>query len=78
MKTIEQILAILKPYSKEKGIFLANKIEIEDFVLNHKRHIVITFDIQSSFKNNEGNNLKAMLRKNGFENNGVSSYKKVI
>lgn len=71
MKTIEEIIKILEPYTKQQGIFLKTKVEMG----YSYKSFWVDFDIASSFESKkEVGDLKALLRKNGFKYQGSSGY----
>lgn len=65
--SIQTILEYLEPFTKQKGIYLENKVVIEDLTFSNKRLVTVWVDIGSSFPNKEGLKIKAYLRNNGFQ-----------
>jgi len=80
MNNIEKVLAFIKPYTEQDGIYLEKKIEMSDCTspFTGTRTITIAVDIASSFEKNESLKIKNYLRKNGFVNCGVGEFEYVI
>ena len=64
MRTIEEILEYLEPYTKIDGIYLNKLVQVN----NYQNVVSVEIDIQSAFKPvGEDKRIKGFLRRNGFE-----------